>query len=107
MKKFISIAFLAFVAVFASYAAEVTFDFGNNEFKLPTTSNNNDPSGDISAPVTKSGIVITSKKENGTTSPRMWYSEYNNTTDLRFYTGNKFEIATSDRVCNKINTVCL
>lgn len=96
MKKFISIAFLAFVAVFASYAAEVTFDFGNNEFKLPTTSNNNDPSGDISVPVTKSGIVITSKKENGTTSPRMWYSEYNNTTDLRFYTGNKFEIATSD-----------
>ena len=96
MRKIISIVFLAFAAILTSYAAEVTFDFGNNEFKLPTTSNNNDPSGDIAAPVTKSGIVITIKKEIGTTSPRMWYSEYNNTTDLRFYTGNKFEIAASD-----------
>lgn len=96
MKKFIYLVFLAFAATFTSYAAEVMFDFENNEFGLPTTSNNNDPSGDITAPVAKSGVVLTCKKENGTTSPRMWYSEYNNILDLRFYTGNKFEIATSD-----------
>lgn len=110
IKRFYSLI-IALIAVISINAAEVTFDFLNNEFNLPTTSNTSDASKYLTEPIIKDGIVISLSKGSATMGPLMYFSSYNNTIDLRFYSGSNFDITTTtgeeitsiDFICNNGN----
>lgn len=95
MKNFITLCILL-LNIFYVHASEVSFDFANNEFKLPVTTNTNNHDGDITAPIAKDGVVITCQKGTATLGPLMFNSTYNNTTDLRFYKGSSMVFSTSN-----------
>ena len=83
--------FASLLLTLSAWAKEVTFDFANNEFNLPVTTNTADPVGNITAPIEKDGVIITTDKHNAAISPLMFHSTYNITIALRFYNGSYSE----------------
>ncbi len=79
-----------------AFAGEVNFDFAGNEFNLPTTTNTSDSKGAFANPVVKENIKMTFIKDSGELEPLMWFSAYNNSTDLRCYAGNSYTIASTN-----------
>ncbi len=86
---------LAMVLGLTMTAETVTFDFAGNEFNLPTTTNTSDQSKWLNEPITKGGITITPFKGTATIGALLYYSEYNNTLNLRFYRGSWFTITST------------
>ncbi|MDD2961695.1 MAG: chitobiase/beta-hexosaminidase C-terminal domain-containing protein [Muribaculaceae bacterium] len=91
---------LSLCVVLGANAAVVSFDFANNEFNLPTTTNTADSKGAFDNPVSKDGITLTFSKNSADIAPLMYFSAYNNTTTLRCYKGNVFSVA-----CTTGNTI--
>ena len=86
---------LAMVMGLTMMAETVTFDFAGNEFNLPTTTNTSDKSKWLSEPISKGGITIAPFKGSATIGALLYYSEYNNTLNLRFYQGSWFTITST------------
>lgn len=105
MQRFYFFITLIVFSLMAS-AKTTVFDYGANEFNLPTTTNTSDSKGAFDNPVTKDGITMTFRKGTAQISPLLYFSSYNNKIDLRCYTGNSFTInCTTGATIDSINFV--
>lgn len=78
MKKFLLSFAMAFVAIFAASAAEITFDFVNNDYGMSRESGTSSYYNPDSCAITQGGVTITLTKGTGN-GTRLWSD------GLRFY----------------------
>ena len=86
---------IATLVTLVTTAGTVSFNFADNEFDLPTTTNTSDQSKWLTTPITKQGVTITPFKGTATIGALLYFSEYNNTLNLRFYKGSWFTITST------------
>ena len=62
MKKILLSIVMAVASIGMISAAEIVMDFANNEFGLPVSATGSEDVGNITAPITKSGVSLTCDK---------------------------------------------